>query len=107
MLILVIVFFIGWESATKAINVSTAEIQSLYRAEAPFDLTLLENRWVSGDSLIALREHFDRTAGHTGFRPAIAGSYVGSDTGVYTVYRLELSHNINGVVDTILIVESR
>jgi archaellum component FlaF (FlaF/FlaG flagellin family) len=123
-LIFVGVFYVGWNSANQALRHTAEDLQSLYKAEAPFDVTLLYDRRVSGATIRNLVANVNTPGSSIGFRPTIVrgdnanfiwtganGTIITAanvhtiDDGIYRILPLlqaNGSRNVNGVAVAVI-----
>lgn len=60
-IVFVAVFLFVWSSSNTVISMSVEGINELYRAESAFDISLFDDKLVSGQTMKNLQEDMDRT----------------------------------------------
>lgn len=90
-----------WNSSSSLIGVQADSVNQLYRAEVAFDISLFDDKLVSGNSVINLKEHINRIGYTHSLDIDIEPSSVEPDK----TYRSTLEYNENGLIERIVLEE--
>ncbi len=97
----VAIFLIIWMSANNIIKTQADEISSLYKADAPFDTSLFDDKLVSGATLKNFIEDMNSNTFTRGYKTYGITSYEDKK-----VYRTTLHLNSTGAVDGLTVEDS-
>lgn len=104
--IIISIVFVGlfisiWNNSSNIIANQAREVNNLYKAEVAFDISLFDNKLVSGNSVINLREHMNNIGYTHSLNIKIEPSVIDSDK----TYRSKLEYNTNGLIEKIVFEE--
>ena len=93
------VFLFIWSSTKTVIGIQADEVNSLYASETAFDMSVFDNRLVSGRSILNLKEEIETDT--TAYSLKLTNMPEISEADVNKTYRATLSRNANGIIDGI------
>lgn len=104
--IIISIVFVGlyisiWNNSREIISNQADDINRLYKAEVAFDISLFDNKLVSGNSVINLKEHMNRIGYTHSLNIKIEPSTIDGDK----TYRSNLEYNKNGLIEKIILEE--
>lgn len=91
------VFIIAWNISKDIIGIEYDSVKELYNSDVAFDISLYDNKLVSGASVINLKEELDSIGYTNSLKIEINPSSVDANKTYYST----LGYNINGLVDSI------
>lgn len=102
-IIFVAVFIFVWSTSKNVISMEAENLNALYRAEVAFDISLFDNKLVSGQSVKNLQADMDKTGYTHSLNIKLEPS--ASSLNANKTYRSTLVFNTNGTLSKITFTE--
>ena len=94
--VFIAVFLFIWTSTKVVIGTQADEMNSLYASETAFDMSVFDNRLVSGSSILNLEEELE--ADTTSYSLNLTDMPALSQSDATKTYRTTLKRNANGII---------